>query len=287
MTALNKNSPKVRTRTLISSLLAVLIAAGFIYLFYEISKQSAIFGDVKKDFEWYTSELNKTKKAFERKRREVADLDTDISSSRYEKADTDANLLKVKNDLRLASESLKIKEDEFNLVEKNWNNLRIENDAADKKLIIKNENLTQIKNSISDADIRLAKLIDEISDNEIKKTDTEKAFQQKSTELSLIKKDLATTTTDKTFLAASILELQARKDEFDNDLEIIEKNVSKKEADLVRIKSDVNTAQLALDNADVNLKNATKKLSDVNDELLIAQAQLAKKQANADKTYDH
>ena len=168
MTSSNNNSRKVRKRTWISIALAMSTFVSLSYLFVEVSRQSAEFGEIKVNYEKYVSDLQDAKNQFKAEQLELAKLQATLSDVRTELGSVTAEranitmlkdqeqqkLREVENDLSATIEQIQIEKDKLRQLQsdqKSYDNVNV-------KLAEANVELSKINSEIDGRNQELEKL---------------------------------------------------------------------------------------------------------------------------------
>ena len=92
MTSSNKASRKVRTRTWISIALAMLIFVSLGYLFVEVSRQSAEFGEIKANYDEYIQKTQLAELEYRSNEKALAQLKANLTITRNDLSKVTAEL---------------------------------------------------------------------------------------------------------------------------------------------------------------------------------------------------
>ena len=96
MTSSNNNLRKVRTRTWISLALATSIFVSLGYLFVEVSRQSAEFGEIKVNYDDYLQKTQKAELEYISNENALAELKAELTTTRNNLSKVNAELTNKK-----------------------------------------------------------------------------------------------------------------------------------------------------------------------------------------------
>ena len=245
MTSSNNNSHKVRTRTWISVGLAISIFLSLGYLFVEVSRQSAEFGEVKANLDRYTSDLEIKESEFIRVSKLASDEAARLSVTQQTLLVDEGRLKEVKANLSLESVGLKSVQDSVTA-----------NQKLNADLLVKNETLNAQNVQLGQ---RLEKFIDlesQIQDATEKIDVARQTLADKDAALARLNEDISNKQGEKSNLEEQIGSLKGKKQTLRN------------------IESDINQANQRADAAEQRLQEAQQTLDQTVPELLSVQADL-------------
>ena len=243
MTSSNNNLRKVRTRTWISLALATSIFVSLGYLFMEVSRQSAEFGEIKANYGKYVNDLQNAEAEFEAKEKELANLNAALSGTRTELSNITAELSGLTIQRDQERQRLDQLRQEINdKIEENQN----EQDKL-RKLISDQEIYDQINVQLADAGAKLSKTNAEISGLQSNLSSLRDDYDAEKANFEELQRQLGNLETKKALAKANLDALNAnyaiqiqKKTEIENAVSQSESTLKTNQNDLAKVIEQLN-----------------------------------------------
>ena len=277
MTSSNKASRKVRTRTWISIALASSIFVAIGYLFTEVSRQSAEFGEIKLNYEKYVANLQDAKNQFESEQLELAKLQATLAVTRSELGSVSADLtnksmlrdqnqqklMEVEKDLAARIQQNQIEEDNLRKLlsdQKSYENINI-------KLAKANAGLSKITSEIDGRKQDLEQLRKSVTSQKAKVEELERQISERDSEYAKAKANLDKVNADHAIQLQSTTEKQNAAAQAEARLERATKSLEEVRTALNQEQPLLESERQALEEVRISLEAARKELAAKRDEV--------------------
>ena len=218
MTSSNKASRKVRTRTWISIFLAISTFVFLGYLFVEVSRQSAEFGEIKVNYEKYVAKLQDAENQFEVEQLELAKLQATVADVRTELGSLTADranvtmlrdqeqqkLIKVKKDLSAIIQQIESEDDNLRQLRSDQKSY----DDVNVKLAAANAELSKTKSEIGGRKQELDKLRKSVTSEQAAVDELERQIRNRNSDYAEAKAILDKARADFAVQLQSTIEIQ-------------------------------------------------------------------------------
>jgi chromosome segregation ATPase len=218
LTSSNKASRKVRTRTWISIFLAISTFVFLGYLFVEVSRQSAEFGEIKVNYEKYVAKLQDAENQFEVEQLELAKLQATVADVRTELGSLTADranvtmlrdqeqqkLIKVKKDLSAIIQQIESEEDNLRQLRSDQKSY----DDVNVKLAAANAELSKTKSEIGGRKQELDKLRKSVTSEQAAVDELERQIRNRNSDYAEAKAILDKARADFAVQLQSTIEIQ-------------------------------------------------------------------------------
>jgi septal ring factor EnvC (AmiA/AmiB activator) len=218
LTSSNKASRKVRTRTWLSIFLAISTFVFLGYLFVEVSRQSAEFGEIKVNYEKYVAKLQDAENQFEVEQLELAKLQATVADVRTELGSLTADranvtmlrdqeqqkLIKVKKDLSAIIQQIESEEDNLRQLRSDQKSY----DDVNVKLAAANAELSKTKSEIGGRKQELDKLRKSVTSEQAAVDELERQIRNRNSDYAEAKAILDKARADFAVQLQSTIEIQ-------------------------------------------------------------------------------
>ena len=249
MTSSNKASRKVRTRTWISIALAISIFVSLGYLFVEVSRQSAEFGEIKANYDDYVKKTQLAGLEYRSNEKALAQLMANLTTTRNELSQVTAELTNktvlLEDKIQISDELIKRIETE----EKRLGDLRIEQkelETVEALLSKRLQELDKLKTNISryDEDLKSvkSKLSKENAELESVKANLDDLEDKESVLKAQVDKqraDLKLKTKENRDLGDDAAQTKKIIEVYDSELDEVRKALNSEKPELEKVRSDL------------------------------------------------